>query len=587
MTQSPLAYSYVRMSTKEQIKGDSLRRQVEASEKYARANGLTLVEDFKLHDIGVSAFKGANATKGALSVFLSEVESGKVPAGSYLLVESLDRLSRDKIRSAMQLLWDITQAGINVVTLLDNQIYRAGQDDLQSLIVSIVVMSRANEESQMKSLRVSSAWEKKRANLSVRKLTKQCPAWLTLSDDGTAFVVDTAKATIVHQIYDLALQGMGTHSIVRMLNADGLIPFGRSDGWHESYVQKILKNRAVLGEFQPHRNIDGIRSPIGDPIIGYYPAVISESVFLQVQAARRGRSVGGGGRKGATNLNLFSRIATCAYCGGKMRLVNKGEGPKGGKYLKCSDALRKIGCTVAEGWRYDAFENSFFTFVEQVNLAELLKGDGPNNDRERISGEIVAIEERIRLLGSRRDRTFALVEQSDLSVAYIRDRLEEVETALKAERAALDAAKAMQAAAESKETPVADLTAAIAQLQALAGDEAFQVRSNLAHHLSQLVVSLRLAVRGKEATRPQLADFLAKHEPDAAYRDELMAHIRAVDKAHGLDNPTFTVAFKGNVVRIVTVDQRQPSTLIQVADVNDDATVVQNELTGTRWSPNG
>src|SRR5690606_33715882 len=91
----PLAYSYVRMSTDAQQKCDSLRRQTELSKAYAERSGLTLVEDFKLHDIGVSAFKGDNAATGALRRFLEAVENGKIPQGSYLLVESLDRLSRD------------------------------------------------------------------------------------------------------------------------------------------------------------------------------------------------------------------------------------------------------------------------------------------------------------------------------------------------------------------------------------------------------------------------------------------------------------------------------------------------------------
>ncbi len=54
----PLAYSYIRMSTDIQLKGDSLRRQEELSVKYAEEHDLELDKDFKLRDIGVSAFHG-------------------------------------------------------------------------------------------------------------------------------------------------------------------------------------------------------------------------------------------------------------------------------------------------------------------------------------------------------------------------------------------------------------------------------------------------------------------------------------------------------------------------------------------------
>jgi len=57
---SKKAYSYIRFSTPEQLKGDSLCRQLEASRAYAKQHGLVLDEN--LRDIGVSAFKGKNAT---------------------------------------------------------------------------------------------------------------------------------------------------------------------------------------------------------------------------------------------------------------------------------------------------------------------------------------------------------------------------------------------------------------------------------------------------------------------------------------------------------------------------------------------
>jgi DNA invertase Pin-like site-specific DNA recombinase len=50
---NPRAYSYIRMSTDAQIKGDSLRRQLELSELYAQEHGLQLV-DTDLRDTGRS-----------------------------------------------------------------------------------------------------------------------------------------------------------------------------------------------------------------------------------------------------------------------------------------------------------------------------------------------------------------------------------------------------------------------------------------------------------------------------------------------------------------------------------------------------
>lgn len=111
----PTAYSYIRFSSPEQAKGDSLRRQIERSAEYARAHGLEL--DHSLRDLGVSGFKGANRHFGALARFLTLVEAAKIERGSYLLVESLDRLSREEVLKALQLFLAIIHGGITVVTL--------------------------------------------------------------------------------------------------------------------------------------------------------------------------------------------------------------------------------------------------------------------------------------------------------------------------------------------------------------------------------------------------------------------------------------------------------------------------------------
>lgn len=114
----PSAFSYLRFSSPEQAKGDSIRRQTEATASWCARNKITLDTSITLRDEGVSAFRGKhrdNPDTHALASFLQAVKSGRVPAGSYLIVESLDRLSREKIRPALTLLLNLIEAGIKVV----------------------------------------------------------------------------------------------------------------------------------------------------------------------------------------------------------------------------------------------------------------------------------------------------------------------------------------------------------------------------------------------------------------------------------------------------------------------------------------
>jgi DNA invertase Pin-like site-specific DNA recombinase len=53
----PKAYSYLRFSTPEQMKGDSFRRQTELTRQYAEENGLELDDSLSFYDLGVSPFE--------------------------------------------------------------------------------------------------------------------------------------------------------------------------------------------------------------------------------------------------------------------------------------------------------------------------------------------------------------------------------------------------------------------------------------------------------------------------------------------------------------------------------------------------
>ena len=116
----PKCYSYIRFSTSEQLKGSSLKRQLGLAREYAHTNKLELDESLTLHDLGISAYKGKHRTEGALGEFLSLVNSKKIPKGSILIVESLDRLSREQVLDALNLFLNIIREGIKIVTLMDN-----------------------------------------------------------------------------------------------------------------------------------------------------------------------------------------------------------------------------------------------------------------------------------------------------------------------------------------------------------------------------------------------------------------------------------------------------------------------------------
>ncbi|SER81548.1 Site-specific DNA recombinase [Tranquillimonas rosea] len=366
------AYSYLRMSTDVQLTGDSLRRQLEASRVYAEQNGYQLVDNYK--DIGVSAFKGDNAQSGALSKFLADVKSGRIPQESILIIESLDRLTRSKITDALELFFSIINSGIGIVTLFDNQYYtkESIDDNTGQIHISIIAMMRANEESETKSKRLQAVWKKKRDEISEIPITSKAPSWLRLTDDRRSFEIIEHRAKTVQKIFDLYIGGLGVYAITKHLNSDleNHPPIAKAKHWNKSYVNKILKNEATVGTFQPHKKNDGKRTPEGGPVEDYFPQIISIEKFTRAQLLMKERRTTGAGRKGTEFSNLFSRLAYCGNCGGTMIFRNKGRPPKGQSYLLCQNSYQGNGCTCPH-WRYDEFENSFLRLISEIDLNEL------------------------------------------------------------------------------------------------------------------------------------------------------------------------------------------------------------------------
>lgn len=383
-----IAYSYVRFSTPQQLKGDSLRRQLEASERYVTENGLVLDETLNLRDLGISAFRGKNIEYGALGAFIKAIESGKVKEGSYLIVESLDRISRNEVIEALEIFLKIIRAGINIVTLADDHVY--SKDSISSnfteLIISITVMSRAHEESRMKSYRRAERWKqaKEQARETGKKITRKIPFWLSLPDRSGEFIVKERESQVVKRIFDLAANGYGYTKICQELNKNGILPPGSSGSWGTSTVGSLIRSKTVLGHLEMK---DGI-------IENYYPLIITPKEWEAAQPKPILR-----GRSNARKANLFTGLLYCGDCGGRMQVdSSSAKGTEVTSRMVCQRARRGQGCQITP-WRMHEFERSFLNFVHEVDVGSLL-GKSSHDPTlglqiDELSSQITEIESKI------------------------------------------------------------------------------------------------------------------------------------------------------------------------------------------------
>lgn len=472
-------YSYIRFSTPEQARGDSLRRQTAAADLWCAERGLML--DTSLRDEGVSAFRGANRDVGVLGRFLALVDAGEIEPGSYLLVESLDRLSREAVLDAAMSLFGLIQKGIRVVTLTDGHEYSRErlQGDWTPLIIALAVMSRANDESRMKSIRVSGAWKKKRdlARDGKVPLTSRTPGWIDVREG--KFVINENRET-VEAIYLLTVDGYGRREIARQLNEKGVPPFkgkeqrseGRppASGWQPSSVAKVLTTRAILGEYQPHvgSHKSSNRVPDGPPILDYYPPVIEENLFWRAQAAMHGRRTSAAGRIGEAGAHILRGLGRCASCGGPMHIINKGAGPKGGIYLRCDKASRKAGCENRRRWRVDALERAVMRALGFVDVEAFHSLDDASSGA---AAEVAVLTAQLEQAASFRKRLLQIVKATDRED---QEALADYQAAFASEKvlkAKLAAAQASLSRASADPGLVSRLAEATALLKQLDDDE--------------------------------------------------------------------------------------------------------------------
>lgn len=388
--------SYTRFSSKRQAKGVSYARQIEAARKWCAANGYVLDENDQYEDLGVSGFSGKNASQGALSVLLKKLLLGEIERGTILIVEALDRLTRRSLSEAITLLTNLSQNGLRIVTLADNQTYDTSKmNDLGGFLMSVVTLYRGHQESAYKSARVRDAFQRARKEGS-QKVFGSAPGWLSREDKSLPWVIDEEKAAVVRRVFELSAAGFGSKLIAKKANDEGWIVPTRlakqEDGWHAQMAGALLRNRAVVGEHQ-HR----IRTyeaqekhwqgnPIGDVIADYYPRIISDELWNLARSSISARAVAK--RRDTQYYNVFSGVMYCGHCGAPIQRKSEKSGHSKGQ-LQCSYKL--AGKTDCKTMAVNRADPSILQSIYEYSIQTL-----GTDEARKAEAEIAALETEIK-----------------------------------------------------------------------------------------------------------------------------------------------------------------------------------------------
>lgn len=325
--QNGLAYSYIRFSSKKQEQGDSVRRQTELAEKYAQANNLTL-SDKNFQDLGISAFKEGN--RPSLGDMLSAIEQGAIEPGSTIIIESLDRLSRQGIDITQQIIKSILHHNVFIASLVDGLLLnKHSVNDLVSVIRIALAADLAHKESEKKSqrLRETKGQQRKQA-LEGKVINKILPFWLQRKDNQFVF---SAKVDAAKRIIELKRKGLGTNKIAKALNDENFEPL-RAKGWNHTTVNKTIKSVALYGAYQTTETTSDRRVILLDIVENYYPALLSKEEWLLIQTDQQQNKPGY-----KSEQNAFSGLLK-HECGGALVRKNHVFTGKLYQYHVCSNA---------------------------------------------------------------------------------------------------------------------------------------------------------------------------------------------------------------------------------------------------------
>ena len=522
MTPNMLAYSYIRLSTSGQILGDGERRQFDDAKAYAERHGYTMAKPMK--GLGVSAYRGKQRRRGsALGTFLDGLKSGKLENG-LLIVEAVDRLSREPPSRSSRLITDILDAGTNIYLLAWGTLVTAENYET-TLYPQISLMQQlAYNESRQKSERISAAiaTRQKRAAEGGRGKGAYHPGWLSRSYEGgeVRHLIIPEVAASIQRAYDLAATGMGTRAIACVLNAEGATQppaacnkFGKkvereaNRRWHAAYVSQILTSRAIIGEYQPVRTErtrgkagepDKVRTvPVGEPIPDYWPSVVTREQWDAVRASAH-RKLGAkvGGRNMLFSNLLTAGIAVCDHC--ERNMLIRARYSKGVKqhYLRCANAQQGIKCENTSYCRYDWLEPKLLAALPGIPWSRLIRNIPVEDQTAAVTAQIEEIAKRIDTLSRSSARLLKVIEEEDEPDPEILGRRKQIQREIASYKKRHDELvrdrDALRRNAASNANAVDEAVELARQMAEATGTELYEIRQRLHTALREIIETARI-----------------------------------------------------------------------------------------------
>ena len=311
---------YRRVSTKDQLTGTGMDMQeLSASLRKELCEQYDLVPYGQLFDdAGVSAFKHEAMERPAFKQMMDVADESA--SDSIVVLYNWDRLSRQDIHQAMTTLMQITSR-VRLYIMSERRIFSKNDPDLMvSLMMALIGLARAGDESKAKSARTTNAALQRinEFDQGIMGLSGtprwvgvgRTPAWITL--DANKCVQPNNKFIQVRRIVELTLLGYVTVAVTKAVNKEF------DTNWKSTVITELLQGVALIGTLKIELNGQT------HTLENYFPAVCTEAEFYRLRHKKVTSQSRRGGQQALPLLTGHSLVKH-HQCGGGIRASYSGK----------------------------------------------------------------------------------------------------------------------------------------------------------------------------------------------------------------------------------------------------------------------
>jgi len=287
---------------------------------------------------------------------LKAVSEGKIKEGDAIVIEAIDRITREDAATAFDRILGIVSAGVKIYTIEDATVYDKASIQSSACYVLVAKIHASYEYSNRLSQRVQAAYklkrEKAKAGQSIKSPNR--PIWI---DSNGALIEEVATA--VRLAIRLYKQGQGQLELLKRVRAE--FPDLKQVPATTRSIKRLLTNEALIGHWR------GIR---------VFEPLIETEEYLELKQIVEQRAIHGKSEE----KYLLSGLIVCKSCGAnynfrrqKPRATKKA--PYGSEqykskgdivYANCSAFLKSDRCSNSFTVPYEVAELVFERTSDQV-----------------------------------------------------------------------------------------------------------------------------------------------------------------------------------------------------------------------------